>query len=442
MTFLNQLVREVLRRVLLGSMVGALFVWLLVTSNAWKAAASSLGQAEMAAAEWIAAASASEINTAVVTVGIDSDVYWQNFQGQSPLSRTELAAKFEKILNALPPQTVLAVDLDVSPPRGDAPWNADSLDRLWIQHARQVVLVQPMLNLGESSTNWVTAIQNAGVTFADPAINLAEGWVDTRKDLTGSLGQVAAQQSSGRDHDASVAMIDHQVLAQPVMLGWNEPVSTLVALKPAVVLVGGMWSGVDTLQTPFGPRHGVTVHAAKLSGYLQGMRTLPAALQVLAAILAAAFTVTASRVLAQWIAEKRPTTFNASLPLQVFFYGAMPRFVVGVYVAALCVLWFFTASLLRHWGWGLSSLMLIGFSLLSVVAGWVQDITASLQTDSRRDMAVPKTLKEEFWMPWFSVWHTDAASPLDGWRRPVALAAFFAGRTLLPLGAILYLVSQ
>lgn len=447
---LAQILRECLRRIWLGSVVGAVFVWLLLTSSAWKAASIAMAHADMAASAWVASVVRRPPPTEVITVGIGTDAYQTEFGGQSPLDRHVLARHVQSLLAALPSRTLLVVDLDVSPSLNIPSEQGDALDRLWVANAGRVVLSQPVLNPGSATSEWQRRLEHQGVVFGSPAIERSFGLLDPGHDYAGSLSEVAVQRLHAEGAKGNLkppkssnrSALTPALLAAPVVLPLGGfDLATLSALQPRAVVFGGMWPGADIFDTPFGPRNGAVVHAAKLAGYLNARHTLPSLVQVLAAIIAAAICVTVARRAARRLVPAGGLPAND--PLTQFARGQLRRLCVVAVVLLCLVALLLVTALLRHLGWGLSSLMPLGFSLLSVVGAWVSDITRDLQdTPPPLAPAIKSNWKAEFWAPVRAAFSAPAPGAPAGWRRTLLLLAFVTGRMLLPLGAIIYLSTR
>lgn len=445
-----QILRECLRRMWLGSVVGAVFVWLLLTSSAWKAASIAMAHADVAASAWLDSLVQRSPPTEVILIGIGADEYQSDFGGQSPLDRVVLARHIQALLAVLPSTTQLVVDLDVSPSAHLPVQLGDALDQLLVANAGRVVLSLPVLNPGIAAAEWQRQMQRLGIVFGSPAIGRSFGLLDPGHDYNGSLSQVAAQrlQALGAPINesppgrANRSALDPARLAAPVVLPLGGfDLTTLGALKPRAVVLGGMWPGAEIFETPFGPRNSAVVHAAKLAGYLDARRTLPSLVQVLAAILSAAICVTVARRAAHWLAPADERMANG--PLTQLARGQLRRlYVVGVVLLCLWTLVLVTA-VLRQRGWGLPSLMLLGFSLLSVVGAWASDITRGLQDGPAPGNGGHRpNWQAEFWAPVRDAVSAPPPGEPTGLRRILLLLAFVSGRMLLPLGAIIYLSTR
>lgn len=532
--FLEQFYREILRRVAYGSLIGAALVWLLITSSAWKSAGAALSHADAATSVALAGLlpRGEKLSHQVVIVAIDDSVYRSRFGSRSPLDRKVLQEVVTEILDNIPPDTRIAIDLDVSPtlPEGVRPedWSPDELDRLWLRHRERVVLVRPIEGPDPLTPVWIEKLAEGGcgVEFARPTVPEVFGLVDIGHDFADSLAaQVtkaprsgcvapgASNTAEGREANSVLrrTALDASVLDQPMTVPATPGFgAALSALAPRVVFLGGTWGPSDTFRTPFGQRFGLQVHAARAAGHLQGRITAPAWLQVLAAIVAAALAVSGGRSCARWLARKRGARVEVQLrdpagpegagpvvcriqsvrpPLRwsvswLFAAGSLRRFAVLLWIVLLMMLLYLLTAAAHAWGgvW-MPTLIVFGFASFSVSAAWVVDITRPLQVERpivvvdadrapalRRAQETPghgRLKLEEPSSPPPSPWQ-EVSRPLASImgeirssfctltgrtaasRRDRRLARellclsllHLCGRTILPLAAVLYIVTR
>jgi hypothetical protein len=520
--FCRQLTRELLRRAAYGSLIGAALVWLLVTSSAWQAAGAAFSHADAAAAVAVGSIVDRGVRTrsvpAVVVVAIDDEVYRTRFDSKSPLDRSVLLEVAREILASTPKGTRLAVDLDVSPlvtgQRPPLTRDLDELDRLWLEHRDRVVLTRPLGPLHPATQEWIRTIEQGGcgVEFARAEVPEVFGLVDVGHDLAGSLASRAAAPRRSRCVDVSRSSdqmgsqsqsrlvrtaLDPVLLAQPLTLPAQPGLGPLLReLQPAVVVLGGTWGTGDVFRTPFGERHGVHVHAAMAAGHLDGRMTVPPLLQVLAAIVAAALAVTTARAFAGRLAKAHPIRLHlptirgdqssklggidpSPSDTDKFALGSLRRMAVLAWLVVLLLLIFFAIAAINVFaGVWLPTMILIGFTVFSVSAAWVVDITRPLQVERAvflsgdecrspeapggavllcvdRSVATPP-LRKEFVEPLgrlLAEVRSNAsdllvpgsrvgASRLTALRRLTLSVSHLLGKTGLPLGAMIYLLCR
>lgn len=430
--FIVQLSREFLRRLAYGSMVGALLVTLVVSSSGWHAAGAAFAHADLAASEFVGAllGHAQPPLPDVVVLAIDDEAYSEFFQAHSPLDRDKLRNLLQAVLTATPQSTQVVVDLDTSPAvvtvHDGAVRAADALDRLLVAQSHRLILARPV-NVRQATTlAWLSGLEAQGVRFGQSSVGHVFGLVDFKYDWPDSLAALAARPlcpdcrlkvtmpaatpADGTNAILSVAS-SPSVLGNPVTLVWRKDTPELLkSLSPKAVVVGGTWGADDVFETPFGPRRGVQLHAAKLAGHLEGRQTMPAYAQVLMAIGIAALAVSSARLWAQWLARYRPGFVlrrrwlpdappkgawvwrvepdETLLALQqdpgrAFMVGSFRRLLVLLWCVVLLLLVYLSLAALNHFaGFWFPCLLSIGFAVFALTASWVTDITRDLQIEN------------------------------------------------------------
>ena len=433
LNFIVQLSREFLRRLAYGSVVGALLVTLVVSSSGWRAAGAAFAHADLAASEFVGAllGPAQPPLPDVVVLAIDDDAYSEIFQAQSPLDRDKLRDLLQAVLSATPQTTQVVVDLDASPAvvavHDGVVRAADALDHLFVAQRHRLVLARPVHVRQAPTQAWLSGLEAQGVRFGQSTVGHVFGLVDFKHDWPDSLAALAARSvcpdcraevstSAATPADGIAAKTavasSPSVLAYPVTLVWRKDTPELLkALSPKAVVVGGTWGADDVFETPFGPRRGVQLHAAKLAGHLEGRQTMPAYAQVLMAIAVAALAVSSARLFAQRLARGRPgfvlrrrqwlrhapqgescvwrvepdETLLALQqdPARAFKAGSFRRLLVLLWCAVLLLVVYLSLAALNHFaGFWFPGLLSIGFAVFALTASWVTDITRDLQIEN------------------------------------------------------------
>lgn len=443
-TFLERLMREFLRRVAYGSLIGAVLVQLLINSSFWKAGGAAISHAEAAASVAIESALglavAQQKQVRVVVVAIDDEVFRDRFAGVSPLNRATLSEIIAEVLNSTPTTTRVGIDLDVSPlPRkgtrdAGKDYQPDSLESLLTQNRQRLILARPDVSTDQQTQEWVRTLEDGGcgVEFADAGVMEAFGLLDMSHDRTGSLAARAskprvaaclAQVDTGPNVGLAAKNITRtalslSVLADPIAVSAKPGFGELLrSMSPSVVVIGGTWGQGDVFRTPFGERFGVQVHAARAAGHLEGRRTVAPWVQVLLAIFCAAVAVASSSMLSKRLAlGYRPKVLahvrrsgSASsdtalvsgtvehiqsssdlTPSATFARGTLRRFVVLLWVLGLMMgIFLLAAAVNTYAGLWIPMLIIFGFTIFSVTAAWATDITLPLQVEHPLIVARP-----------------------------------------------------
>jgi hypothetical protein len=199
------------------------------------------------------------------------------------------------------------------------------------------------------------------------------GYLNTKFQYTHSLADVAlngpsnscaaisalietAQKSDQRPELQKVAFTMNPSYVKDGMLipfhgDLQELASTLRMLNPRYIVLGGVWGTTDILNTPFGDRYGVQLHAAAIDGALKHQRALPYALNFLVI----------------WLSVGLFTIFIAMLQsgLQVWLDGGDPELPGHKFLSSK--LWpLFVMVLSFGWILALSEILALLFALTNI----------------------------------------------------------------------------
>jgi hypothetical protein len=270
-SIVDQFLREFMRRAVYGSVVGAAFVYLLITSAPWKAAGAAFAHADLAAAAFVGTVADSwtrERKSDVAVIAIDDRIYLERFQGRSPLDRDILASLLEDLLvnsaggadsaDGKTDETsakgsggpVIAIDFDVSPavPPGKK-HVSDRLDAVIAKYRDRLVLARPVAT-DEGTLAWLEQIQSTGcVRMGHSLVPQIFGLADFGHDAVGSLASMAAQAARGEPCQgvkASLSQVSTRVASDPMTLAAPRVLpaepgmgKALKHLAPKVVMLGG-----------------------------------------------------------------------------------------------------------------------------------------------------------------------------------------------------------
>lgn len=267
-------------------LVGGVAV-MVAGTGAWQYLASSLNAHDVKrAVAW----HKGDVGAPVVVVAINDAGYERFFGARSPLHRGRVQHLLDTIHTNVPNAKRIAVDIDLSPSVGQESWQ-DSLDTFLKASPQKWVL--PAIAAPEGSidtTIWRKALCTEGVGFAHPFVPTEFGYPKLTHQYKDSFAQAmlgAGLTCADPSHPLhqTPLVLSPVTLQSAVMLPFDGDLAALAAmlkmLNPAYVLVGGTWGSTDIFATPFGDRFGVQVHAAALSGLMDGHYQVPYWLQLL-----------------------------------------------------------------------------------------------------------------------------------------------------------------
>lgn len=244
---------------------------------------------------------------------ITGELYESAFGERSPLDRAVLARLVEEISAQKP--GALVIDLDVSSvvqPHSGEDVLDQALKRALDRHPVLLAVPQPThrAELVERKIAWMRGLCEVGVQFGRASFSVRQGVVLYRDPEGATLYNLAAQTidktshgwedqptpcalaKAGKDHaDFLLPLAPEQnghsnllPLADPMLARadhpWIIPLKSLetagleTAITGRVVFLGGAYDGRDEHLTPFGPRHGVLLHAAAYQERSAGARQI------------------------------------------------------------------------------------------------------------------------------------------------------------------------
>ena len=230
----------------------------------------------------------------VVVVAIDDEGYQGFFSAKSPLDREKMTQLLKTISTSSPKAKRITLDIDLSPVPGQAE-GQKLLDTYFLQEPKRWVL--PAVNSGSSDDiatqkSWRDRLCSQGVSFGLPYVPNEFGYPKLLHQYKHGLAETTLA-PDGHCADPTdkfsqtVMPLSPTVLDSGLTIPFNGDLKALAEILSTVdpdwVVVGGAWGNTDIFGTPFGDRFGVKVHAAALSGALEGQRVAPYWLQLLTA---------------------------------------------------------------------------------------------------------------------------------------------------------------
>ncbi len=351
----------------------------------------------------------------VKTILISSKAYERVFYQESPLSRRELQGLLAEIASKNP--KVIAIDIDMSPGPSEAKSNHGQLELdQWLQSNSKsntkYVLVTPFPVVDEKLMQekyiWMKKMCEAGINFAYPHVGTSQGYALRMSPTTPSLGVIAHNKYSLKEDffefDPCVLVasgIDQAIflnsLLDPALLIPTANFATMLPLTPDaiekclassihwngegfssfkaisstdVVFLGSSYDPRDTLLTTSGLQPGVIFHAATT-------QTLISPTKKISHSMALGFDIVlgiTAGFLFSWAWSKyhraagdlyyaNKSIFRAYFIVRAWL--ALNFLLLGTW---LCVIFFFSAALLRAQIWASPAAMIIGVFVKALIA--------------------------------------------------------------------------
>ena len=389
----------------------------------------------------------------VKTVLISSHAYERVFHQESPLSRPALQALLTDIASKRP--KVVAIDIDISPGPSGARGNQGQLELdKWLQNnSRQntrYVLVTPFpvsdAQLIQEKYLWVKKMCESGVTFAYPHVGTSQGYALRMSPNTPSLGVLAhnAFSSTGKENlfefdpcalvaggiehaiflnslvDATLiiptanfsAMLPltldaiEQCLASSIHWQGENHLELKTISKDDIVFLGSSYDPRDTLLTTNGEQPGVIFHAATTQTLISPTKKISHAMALCFDVvlgIAAGFLFSWAwkqyHDAADTLKHQNGSIFTAYFRVRVWLVLNFLLLLLW-----LCVIFFFSAALLRAQIWASPAAMIIGV--------FVKALIASRQSTSNEIAKINSSQQDTQIMKSIVIWDGVLVSPL------------------------------
>jgi hypothetical protein len=372
----------------------------------------------------------------VKTVLISNQAYERVFHQESPLSRPVLRVLLEEIASNRP--KVIAIDIDISPGPSGARSNQgqSELDQWLLEDSKkntQYVLVTPFPvsdeKLIQEKYVWVKKMCEAGITFAYPHVGTSQGYALRMSPTTPSLGVLAHSKFSSPEKESSLqfdpcilvaggleqaiflnSLVDPALIIPTASFGAMLPLTpdaieqslassilwrgeSYLQLKAIssgdIVFLGSSYDPRDTLMTTSGVQPGVIFHAATTQTLISPTKKISHAMALCFDVV---LGITAG-FLFSWGWKQYHRARNTLKDANESIFGAYVKVRAWLalnfllLVSWLCIIFFFSAALLRAQIWASPAAMIIGVFVKALIASRQSSSDEIAEPNSRRQNA-------------------------------------------------------